>query len=74
MAANPVLSTIAAAFGLRIGLRSDEEVRDRMEKDALAMQAKGYRVASADEFAVPAFAAAAARATWYRVTYERMGG
>jgi hypothetical protein len=68
---NPILSMIEAAFGLRVGLRSDAEVRDRMEKDALAMQAQGYRVVSAEEFAIAAFAATPARANWYRVTYER---
>lgn len=74
IAINPILSTLEAAFGLRVGLRSDAEIRDLMEKDALAMQAKGYRVVSADEFAIPAFAATPARANWYRVTYERAVG
>jgi hypothetical protein len=71
IAVNPILSAIEAAFGLRVGLRSDADVRDRMEKDALEMQAKGYRVVSVDEYAVPAFGATPARANWYRVTYER---
>jgi hypothetical protein len=41
-----------------------------MEKDALAMQARGYRVVSAEEFSIPTFAATPARANWYRVPYE----
>ncbi|HEY3522684.1 MAG TPA: hypothetical protein VGK63_03185 [Candidatus Limnocylindrales bacterium] len=71
IAVNPILSAIEAAFGLRIGFRSDADIRDGMEKDALAMQAEGYRVVTAEEFAVPAFAATPARANWYRITYQR---
>ena len=72
VAVNPVLSMLESAFGLRVGLRSDADVRDRMEKDALEMQRRGYRVASADELSLPAFAVRPTRANWYRVTYERI--
>lgn len=67
---NPLATALEAGLGLRIGLRSDAEVRDRMEKDALTMEARGYRVVSADEFSLPAVAVSRARANWYRVTYE----
>ncbi len=69
--ANPILSTLQSLLGLRVGLQSDAQILDRMQKDALEMEKRGYRVVSADEFDLPLVAPVAGRnATYYRVTYE----
>jgi hypothetical protein len=67
---NPLLSALQASFGLRVGLRSEAEVLDRMQKDALAMERRGYRVVASDEYELPVFLAPGKRANYYRVTYE----
>jgi hypothetical protein len=67
---NPLLSAIPGSLGLRVGLRSDAAVLDRMQKDVLAMERRGYRVISSEEIALPVLLVPRARATYYRVTYE----
>jgi len=53
IAANLLVAPIMAALGRRIGLRSEADVLERMQQDALRMQAKGYEVVSADRYAIP---------------------
>ena len=67
---NPILSALPASLGLRVGLRSDAEVLDRMQKDVLAMDRQGYRVVASEEVALPIFLVPRAHANYYRVTYE----
>lgn len=67
---NPLLSAIQVSLGLRVGLRSQAEVFDRMQKDVLAMADRGYRVVSSDEYDLPVILAPGQRASFYRVTYE----
>lgn len=67
---NPVLSAVEASLGLRVGLRSDAEILDRMQKDVLAMERRGYRVVASDQLELPVFLAPGKRASYYRVTYE----
>lgn len=59
-----------ATLGLRVGLRSQADVLERMEKDVLAMADRGYRVVSSDEYDLPVILAPGRRASYYRVTYE----
>ena len=68
---NPLFSAIETSLGLRIGLRSDAEVLDQMQKDVLTMESRGYHVVSSEEVAFPVFLVPRSRATYYRVTYER---
>ncbi len=67
---NPLLSAMQTSLGLRVGLRSQAEVLDRMQKDVLAMADRGYRVVSSDEYDLPVILAPGHRASYYRVTYE----
>jgi hypothetical protein len=67
---NPLLSALEAAFGLRIGLRSNADVVAAMERDILAMQQAGYRVIASEEVGLPVLLATRTRATYYRVAYE----
>lgn len=67
---NPLIASLLVSMGLRVGLRSDAEVLDRMEKDALAMGERGYRVAASDQFDLAVIGAPGGKASWYRVTYE----
>jgi hypothetical protein len=69
---NPLLSALQASLGLRVGLRSEAAVLQKMQDDALRMANKGYRVVSADRYDVPLIGNAARNATYYRVTYERI--
>jgi hypothetical protein len=72
VAFNLLLAPLMASRGRRVGLLSEADVLDRMEKDALEMGDRGYRVVSADRYAVPWLARLGwgDRATFYRVTYE----
>jgi hypothetical protein len=72
LAVNPVLAGIAAALGLRVGLKSAAQVEADMERDAKAMRKRGYAVDRAEEFHAPVAALPTASATWYRVTYRRI--
>ena len=67
---NPLFSALEASLGLRVGLRSDAEVLDRMQKDVIAMERQGYRVVASEEVELPVFVVPRARANYYRVTYE----
>ena len=51
---------------------SDADELDKMEKDALRMADQGYRVVSADQYALPWLARLGwgDKATYHRVTYE----
>jgi hypothetical protein len=68
--ANILLAPLMTALGLRVGLRSDEQIAERMAEDAAAMRRKGYLVASTETFALPVPGSRDAGARWYRVTYE----
>jgi hypothetical protein len=68
--ANMLLAPLSAALGLRVGLRSEEQLADRMADDAAAMRRKGYLVASTETFSLPVLGTSDAAAHWYRVTYE----
>ncbi len=68
--ANMLLGPLFAALGLRVGLRSEEQLAARMQADAAAMRKKGYLVASVQTFSLPVIGARDATASWYRVTYE----
>ena len=71
---SPLLALVQSMLGLRIGLRSRAEVLERMERDVLAMQARGYRVAESTELELPVFLAPGLKATYFRVTYRRADG
>jgi hypothetical protein len=68
---NPLLSALQASLGIRVGLRTDAEVLQKMEEDALRMAEQGYRVAAADQYDVPLIGNPSRKATYYKVTYER---
>jgi hypothetical protein len=67
---NPFISALQAAMGLRIGIRSDAELLQRMDEDAMEMAKEGYRVVSADRYDLPLLGIANRNAYYYRVTYE----
>jgi hypothetical protein len=71
---NPLLSTLEATLGLRVGLRSDADVLAMMQRETEEMERRGYRVVSADEYALPTLGASRRAATWYQVTYELTDG
>ncbi len=68
---NPIIAAALSIAGLRVGLFSDAEVLDRMEKDALRMQSRGYQVVSSDEHSLPLLFMPGKSTNYYRVTYER---
>ena len=68
---NPLASAAMIAAGLRVGLLSDEQIRSNMERDALDMLSRGYRVVSSDELRVPLPFLPGKSTNYYRVTYER---
>lgn len=70
---NLLLGPLFAALGLRVGLRSEEQVAARMQADAAGMRRKGYLVGSVQTFSLPVPGAHDAAASWYRVTYELAG-
>jgi hypothetical protein len=45
---NPFNAALTAILGARVGLRSETQVLDQMEKDALQMAKQHYRVVSAE--------------------------
>jgi len=60
------LSPLLAYFMARGGMNGWEQTAQRdVAKDALSMQAKGYRVVSADEYTLPVLGIG-----WFKVTYE----
>jgi hypothetical protein len=58
----PLFAYFMAARGMNGWERT---AQGDMQEDALAMQAKGYRIVSADEYTLPVFGIA-----WFKVTYE----
>ena len=70
LSANPLMSALQAALGVRVGLRSEAAVLATMERDADDMARRGYRVVSAEELTLPLMGSARGQATYYRVTYE----
>jgi hypothetical protein len=68
--ANVLLAPLFAALGMRVGLRSDDELQARIEADTATMRQRGYSVSSIETFALSVFGAPQAAANWYRVTYE----
>ena len=70
--ANILIAPPLARLGLRVGLRSEEQLAARMESDATAMRRRGYLVAKVETFSLPVVGAAPGdAASRYRVTYER---
>ena len=68
--ANLLLAPIFARLGFRVGVRSEEQLRAKIEADSTAMRRRGYFVASIQSFSLPVIGAAPQVAYWYRVTYE----
>ncbi len=68
--ANVLLAPVMAALGLRVGLRSEEQLAARMDADAAVMRQKGYLVTSVQTFSLPVIGAPRQPANWYRVTFE----
>ncbi len=73
---NPLLALMAQAFGFRLRLKSEDQVALEMERDAVAMMRKGYRIVSSQQYEIAPFGA-----IWHKVTYElgepgdgRLGG
>ncbi len=62
---SPVLALMVRAFGMQLRFRSEDQVRLEMERDAVAMARRGYRVASSEQFEMQPFGI-----IWHRVTYE----
>lgn len=61
-----ILSPLIAFVMARAGMNGwERRAEQQMEDDAIAMQKRGYRVASANEYRVPMFGVA-----WFEVTYE----
>jgi hypothetical protein len=71
---NPFISALQAAVGFRIGFRSDAELLQKMEEDAVEMAKDGYRVASADRYDLPLIGIPNRTAYYYKVTYELAEG
>ena len=68
--ANLLLAPLFAALGLRIGIRSEEQVAARIQADAAEMRTKGYLVSSTETFSLRVPGAPRETANWYRVTFE----
>jgi hypothetical protein len=63
-----LLSPLLALFMAERGMRGwADSTRRAMEKDAVDMAGRGYRIVSTEEAAMPAFGMAS-----YKVTYELM--
>jgi hypothetical protein len=66
---NPLLALMARTFGFQLRLKPEDRVALEMERDAIAMLRKGYRVVSSQQFEIAPFGA-----TWHKVTYELADG
>ncbi len=62
---NPFLALMARTVGFQLRLKSEDQVALEMERDAIAMLRKGYRVVSSQQFEIAPFGA-----IWHKVTYE----
>lgn len=69
---NPIVAAVMSSAGMRVGVFSAAELVDRMERDALEMRSRGYRVASSEEVSVPLLFPSGKTTNYYRVTYERL--
>ena len=69
--ANVLLAPLFAALGLRVGLRSEEQLVAHIEADTAEMRRRGYLVASAETFTLPGLAGRNTDAHWYRITFEQ---
>ncbi len=61
----PLFAWLMASIGMH---GWEDRARRDMEADAIEMRRRGYRVAVADEYRVPALGV-----TWFKVTYELVG-
>jgi len=68
---NPLAAAVMSAAGMRVGLFSEAQVLEGMEKDALDMLSRGYRVSASDEIRVPLLFLRGKSTNYYQVTYER---
>ena len=69
---NPIVAAAMSAAGMRVGIFSEAELVSRMERDALDMRSRGYRVVSSEEVPVPLIFPPGKSTNYYRVTYERL--
>ena len=74
LAWNPLAAAVMSSIGMRVGVRSEQQVIELMEKDALEMLGRGYRVADTHEVRVPLVLRPGKSTSYYRVTYERTDG
>jgi hypothetical protein len=71
---NPLAAAVMSSIGMRVGARSERQVIELMEKDALDMLGRGYRVVDTQEVRVPVVLRPGTTTSYYRVTYERTDG
>ena len=71
---NPLVAAVMSSIGMRAGVRSEQQVMELMEKDALDMLGHGYRVVDTQELRVPVLLLPGRTTSYYRVTYERTDG
>ena len=62
---NPFLALMARASGLQFRLKSEGQTAIEMERDAVAMLRKGYRITASAQYEIAPFGA-----VWHQVTYE----
>ncbi len=62
---NPFLALMVRAFGLQFRLKSEGQVAIEMERDAVTMLRKGYRITASAQYEIAPFGA-----VWHQVTYE----
>jgi hypothetical protein len=63
--ASPLLALIARTFGFQLRLKSEDQVTLEMERDAIVVLRRGYRVISSEQFEIAPFGV-----VWNKVTYE----
>jgi hypothetical protein len=68
---NPIIAAAMSMAGLRVGVLSNDEVVSRMERDALEMLSRGYRVVSSDEKVLALLFPPGKTTSYYTVTYRR---
>jgi len=61
------MTAFLVAVGLKERLQSGERLALAVERDALAMRRRGYRIASTHDYTMPLFGV-----TYRKVTYELM--
>jgi hypothetical protein len=68
---NPVITAFVANMLRNKGrLPSEDRVDQAIEKDAIEMAKKGYRIASSEEFETPPVGIPPLRVAYQKVTYE----